>query len=171
MDQAAAAEEAAKEAAAQEEAKRIAKEKQIQEAFRAMDLDGNHEVDFDEFYEVGKLVHGAGDDSWSVELCEQVFSMLDTNGDHRIGEAEFTAYLQQASKEMCDTEFAVMMESYVQMGQKARLQAAQATHEAPERGKHAASKHEKILTSAKRISRTLSAALQPEDASQHSAGA
>ena len=114
--------------------------REIQEAFRAMDLDGNHEVDFDEFYEVGKLVHGAGDDSWSVELCEQVFSMLDTNGDHRIGEAEFTAYLQQASKEMCDTEFAVMIESYVQMGQKARLQAAQATHEASTRAAAAAAK-------------------------------
>ena len=103
--------------------------RQIQEAFRAMDLDGNHTIDIGEFYEVGKVVHG--EEGWTEELCEREFQMLDTNGDRSIDEAEFTAHLQHISEKVDKQEFDEMIKIYAQMGQKAlkALEVAQQNQE------------------------------------------
>ena len=101
----------------QGEAKSAEKAERILQAFRVMDLDGNRTIDFDEFFEVGKLVRGG--EGWTEELCRSVFDMIDTDNDGWIDEAEFTAYLQEMSKEMDDEEFDEMIESYLQMGEQA----------------------------------------------------
>lgn len=86
---------------------------QIQSAFAAIDIDRNRAIDVNEFFEVGKLVHGAAHSTdWTWEKCQRIFDKIDTDNDGAIDEAEFTIHLKEVTKTKSEPQFKAMMENY-----------------------------------------------------------
>eukprot|EP00658_Telonema_sp_P-2_P057715 TRINITY_DN4612_c0_g1_i1.p1 TRINITY_DN4612_c0_g1~~TRINITY_DN4612_c0_g1_i1.p1 ORF type:complete len:1744 (+),score=612.88 TRINITY_DN4612_c0_g1_i1:27-5258(+) len=93
--------------------------REIQAAFKAMDADRDRTVNVSEFFEVGKLVHGAANSSWTMEKCQKIFDRIDTDNDGSIDESEFTVFLKDITKSKSDQQFNAMIASYKMMGERA----------------------------------------------------
>ena len=82
--------------------------------FRALDVKHKGEIDVDDFYALGQALFDDG--SWTMEKCQHIFNLIDTDYNEVFDEGEFTRYLLEAGKSMSDKQFDGMLFRYKMMG-------------------------------------------------------